>query len=232
MNIDTQFVRAEGSEVHERGRLRWPALLLSGGIASALLWVGSDIAGSLLYEGYSYKDQTISELSAYDAPTRTFWMVQGSLGGALLIGFAAAIWQSAASKRLLRVTAALFAAHALLALLIGPFSSMHQREVLAADGGNFSDTLHLVMVAVGGIVFLAEATLTALSFGWQFRLYTAVTILVSLVFGFVTSMYAVDVAANEATPWVGVYERFSAYGYQLWIVVLALTLLRNNEQQT
>jgi hypothetical protein len=45
-----------------------------------------------------------------------------------------------------------------------------------------------------------------------------------LVFGAITSFYAPEVQANEPTPWVGVYERINAYGYMLWIVVLAVML--------
>jgi hypothetical protein len=47
-----------------------------------------------------------------------------------------------------------------------------------------------------------------------------------LVFGAITSVYAPQVQANEPTPWVGVYERINAYGYMLWIGVLAVALWR------
>jgi hypothetical protein len=104
---------------------------------------------------------------------------------------------------------------------------MHQREVLAADGATLSDTLHLILVGVGGIVFLFEAAFAAAAFGKWFRLYIIATIVAALVFGFITSLYAPEVQANEPTPWVGIYERVSAYGYELWIAVLAGILLRS-----
>jgi hypothetical protein len=49
------------------------ALLICGALA-AIWWVLIDVFGSLRYPGYSYVDQTISELSAVGAPTRTFMM--------------------------------------------------------------------------------------------------------------------------------------------------------------
>jgi hypothetical protein len=207
-------------------KLGWRRLLLVCGVAAPLLWVGMDIVASLLYEGYSYRDQTVSELSAIGTPTRTFWLVGGTIYSLLGIGFGVAIWQSA-RRRALRVVAGLLVAHAVLLLTVGPFSPMHQREVLAADGATASDTVHLIVVGVGGIVFLFEAAFAAAAFGKWFRLYTIATVVAALVFGFITSLYAPEVQANEPTPWVGIYERISAYGYELWIVVLACILLRS-----
>jgi hypothetical protein len=183
-------------------------------------------ASFFIYEGYSYKDQTISELSAFDAPARTFWLIFGAIDGLLVIAFAAGIWLAAGPSRSLRAVACLFGALAIVNLLLGPFSSMHQREVLAADGGTFSDTLHLALVGAGGIFFLLEAGFAAIVLGRPFRLYTIATVIAVLALGFVTSAYAGDVQDDQPTPWLGVYERVSAYGYELWLAVLAVTLLR------
>jgi hypothetical protein len=207
-------------------RIGWRKLLFVSGVAAPLLWVGMDVVASLRFDGYSYVDQTVSELSAIGTPTRTFWLVFGSVDSILLIAFAVGVWQSAGRKRPLRVVAGLLAANALISLTVGPFSSMHQREVLAADGATFSDTLHLTLVGVGGVIFLFEAGFAAMAFGNRFRMYSAATVLVALVFGFITSLYAPEVQANEQTPWIGVYERVSAYGYMLWIAVLAISIWR------
>lgn len=212
-------------------RLGWRKALLACGIAFPLLWVGMDLVASMLYGGYSYIDQTVSELSAVGAPTRTFWIVFGTVDSVLAIAFAAGVWQSAGRKRALRFVAGLLAAQAVVNLAAGPFSSMHQREVLAADGATFSDTLHLVIVGVGGIIFLFESGFAATAFGKWFRLYSLATVLATLVFGFITSSYASEVQADEPTPWVGIYERISAYGYELWIAVLAMRLWRHQDTQ-
>ena len=44
--------------------------LLSCGVLAALLYLGTDILAGLLWEGYSFAHQAVSELSAVDAPTR------------------------------------------------------------------------------------------------------------------------------------------------------------------
>jgi hypothetical protein len=180
----------------------------------------------LLYDGYSYSDQTVSELSAIGAPMRTFWLVGGVFYAVLEIGFALGVWQSAGRMRALRVVAGLLVAHAVINLTLGPFSSMHEREVLAAGGATLSDTLHLVLVGAGAIIFFSEIGFSATTFGKWFRLYSIATVLAMLVFGFITASYAPEVQSNEPTPWVGVYERINAYGYMLWVAVLAIALWR------
>lgn len=217
--------RANGSAI-AGPRLR--TLLLGSGIAFPLLWIGMDVLASSLYDGYAYLDQTVSELSAIDAPTRTFWVWSSVFYNALEIAFAVGVWLVAPGGRALRLVATLFITHALLNLIVGPFSSMHQRAVLADDGATISDTLHLVLVGADAIIFFAQVGFAATVFGARFRLYSAVTALGMLAFGFLTSYYAPDVQADEPTPWLGVYERISAYGYMLWVAIFAVALLRSS----
>jgi hypothetical protein len=204
-------------------------ILLGCGVAFAVLWIGMDVVASILYDGYSYRDQTVSELSAIGAPTRPFWFALGTVWSMLVIAFAVGVWQSAGPMHALRIVAGLLITYAVITLAVGPFSSMHQREVLAAGGATLSDTLHLIVTGIGVFTFLLEIDFAATAFGTWFRLYSIATIVAMLVFGAITSFYAPQVQANEPTPWVGVYERINAYGYMLWIVVLAVVLRRKHE---
>jgi hypothetical protein len=45
-------------------KLGWRRALLGCGVAAALLYVGMDLLAAWRYDGYSYTDRTISELSA------------------------------------------------------------------------------------------------------------------------------------------------------------------------
>ena len=209
--------------------IRSRQLLLGCGVAFALLWVGTDIVASILYEGYSYTDQTVSELSAIGAPTRPLWMAFGVVWNVLVIAFAVGVWQSAGRTRALRAVTGLLIANAIVSAILGPFSSMNQRHVLAAGGATLSDTLHLVVTGIGLFTFLLEIGVAASAFGKWFRLYSFATLLAMLVFGAITSLYAPDVQANQPTPWVGIYERINAYGCMLWIVVLAEALWRKHD---
>jgi len=44
--------------------------------------------------------------------------------------------------------------------------------------------------------------------------------------GALTGLGAAQIAAQEASPWVGVTERILVHGYMLWVAVLAIVLLR------
>jgi hypothetical protein len=56
------------------------------GIRSAALLV-TDVIAALRWEGYSYRDQTVSELAAIGAPTRPLAVTLGLAGSALLVAF-------------------------------------------------------------------------------------------------------------------------------------------------
>jgi hypothetical protein len=74
--------------------------LLGCGIVAPAWWVAMDVVGSLRYPGYSYVDQTISELSAEGAPTRIFMTVfSGIPYTILLIAFGVGIWRVAGESR-------------------------------------------------------------------------------------------------------------------------------------
>lgn len=231
MSLIAQLPAVAGTHSPSIGQFGAKRLLLACGIAVTVLWIGMDIVASVLYDGYSYRDQTVSELSAIDAPTRPFWLTLGTLWSLLVIAFAVGVWRSAGPKRALRLVSTLLITYAVITLTVGPFSSMHQREVLASNGATLTDTLHLVVTGIGVFTFLLEIGLAATALGKWFRVYSIATIVAMLVFGAITSFYAPQVQADEPTPWVGVYERINAYGYMAWISVLAVVLWRTTSRK-
>jgi hypothetical protein len=199
--------------------------LLACGIVSSLWYVAMDIVGSLRHEGYSYTDQTISELSAIDAPTRPVLVAMGIAYTVLVIAVGMGVWGSAGPKRALRVVGGLLVGLGVLGF-VWPFTPMHQREVLAAGGETLTDTLHLTMAAASSLLFLLAMGFGAVALGKRFRPYSIGTILTLLVFGALTSLEADAVEANDPTPWLGVLERITVYASMLWVAVLAGVLLR------
>lgn len=200
--------------------------LLTCGILSSLLYVGTDILAAIRYEGYSYAHQTISELSAIGAPTRSFLGPVYLAYEVLLIAFGSGVWRSARGKRLLRIAAGLMVVHGVVNLVAGPFSAMHTRETIAAGGATSSDTLHIVFTGVTVFLILLTIGFGASAFGKRFRVYSVATIAALIVFGGLAGMEGPGVAANLPTPWIGVTERINVYGYMLWLLVLAVGLLR------
>jgi lysylphosphatidylglycerol synthetase-like protein (DUF2156 family) len=66
--------------------------LLVCGILSSLLYVATDVIGTLLYEGYSYADNTWSELFAIGAPTRPLIAPYSIAATLLTAAFAVGLW--------------------------------------------------------------------------------------------------------------------------------------------
>ena len=102
------------------------ALLLCG-VISPLLYAVADTLAGVLSEGYSFRDQTISELGAVGTPSRPLFAALLVAVYLLFTGFGVGIWKSAQNRNRLRVTAALLIALGVLALTVGQFAAMQPR---------------------------------------------------------------------------------------------------------
>jgi hypothetical protein len=107
---------------------------------------------------------------------------------------------------------------------------MHLRETLAAGGATLSDTVHIALGAVTEILFLLALGFSAKALGKGFRFYSYATFAVLLCFGTLTFIDAPKVAKNAPTPLIGVWERINIGVFLLWIIVLALMLLRDRKR--
>jgi hypothetical protein len=199
--------------------------LLICGILSSLLYLAMNVLGAMFYEGYSSVSQTVSELSAIGAPTRPLWVPLGMVYTLLVTAFGWGIWQSAVGNRPLRVVGGLLFVYGVIGLF-WPFAAMHQREALAAGQGTLTDTLHIVFAAVTVLLMMLAIGFGAAAFGKRFRLYSIATLLLLSFFGALTGMDGPKIAANLPTPWIGVWERINIGIFLLWVVVLAIVLLR------
>lgn len=200
-------------------------VLLVCGVILFGLYIAMDVIASLRYDGYSYRDQTISELSAVDAPTRGMWMALSVVYQALAFAFAFGVLMVAGRRQLVRFSGWLLLAGAVVGLLWW-FAPMHQRDVLAADGGDWHDTMHLAVGGISSLVFFAVIGVGMFAFGRRFRWYSIATIVAMLVFGMLMNMDVPKVGANEPTPWLGIWERIAIEGAMLWQAVFAAMLLR------
>jgi hypothetical protein len=199
--------------------------LLVCGILSSLLYVAMTIFVAMQWEAYSSASQTISELSAIGAPTRSLWAVPGAIYTLLVMAFGFGVWASAGPIRALRNAGGLIVAYGSLGEM-WPFDPMHLRETLAAGGGTLSDTMHLVLASVTVLLMLLAISFAAAAFGTRFRVYSLATLAILTAFGALTFLDAPRIAANLPTPWIGVWERINIGVFLLWVVVLATTLLR------
>jgi CubicO group peptidase (beta-lactamase class C family) len=197
--------------------------LLVCGIVSSLLYVAMNVFIPMQWEGYSVASQTVSELSAIDAPTRPLWVPLGIAYTLLMAAFGLGIWRSARGDRALRVVGAMLVVYGLLGLGWPP---MHQRPVLATGGGTLSDTLHIVWSFVTVLLMLIAMGFGAAALGKRFRRYSVATIATLVVLGVLSGVDAPRLQANLPTPLLGVWERIMIGLFLLWVVVLGIAMLR------
>jgi len=195
--------------------------LIGCGIASSLLY--GAMIWMIRYDGYSLVSQVPSELTAIGAPTRELWSRLGWLYTALVAAFGCGVWQSALRRPILRIVAALILAYASLGLL-WPFAAMHQREVLAAGGGTFSDTLHVGLGAATVFLMFLTIGFGGRAFGQRFGWYSTLTIVALLTFGGLTFVDAARLQANLPTPWIGLWERINITVFLVWMAMLGAAL--------
>jgi uncharacterized protein DUF998 len=176
-------------------------------------------------EGVQLQSQTVSELSAVEAPSRPLVIPLLAAHSVLVISFGLGVSECARTRRPLRVTGGL-----LMGLgasdLAAPFYPMHQREAVARGEKSRTDTMHITVTSVNRLLILLAIGFGSAAFGGRFRRYSIGTILVLVAAGGLTATRASRLEADLPTPWAGVSERISIGGYLLWQAVLAAALLR------
>lgn len=200
-------------------------VLLICGILSPLLYIATDLLLSMLYEGYSYSSQAISELSAIGAPTRSLWVAMTFLFNPLLIAFGMGVWRVAGDKHSLRIAGILLSTWGALGFVWLLFP-MHMRGAI----GSTTDTGHLVLSGLTVFLITIFIGFGSGARGKWFRFFSILTILVMLVFGALVGTQAPRVAAQLPTPWMGIVERISVFSPMLWVLVLAIALLRPKKE--
>ena len=197
--------------------------LLLCGILSTLWYAIINVIVPLQYPGYNVTSQTVSELSAIDAPTRSLWMTLCIPFSLLLIAFGIGVWLQAGYNNKLRYAAGIIIFDAILGFFWAP---MNKREVIAAGDGTLSDILHLVWAFLHLALMLLMIGYGAAALGKRFRIYSILTVLTFVVFGILTTLESQGIETGEPTPYIGVWERINMGAYMLWVVVFATVLLK------
>ena len=210
---------------------RWNLLrkvLLVCGIVSPVLYAISDVLAGMQWKGYSFRDQTISELGAIGAPSRPLFAVLLLVVYGLLVAFGVGVWKSAGGNRRLQVVGGLLVGLGVMALTAGQLAAMRLRGTEQGLAG----AMHLVEGVVAMLMTFTVMGIAATTFGARFRVYTIAMIVLTLGFGAWAALDIPRVEQGLATPWVGVIERIFWYGYQSWYIMLALRLLRGPKEHT
>jgi len=202
-------------------------ILLLSGLFSSLLYVGLNILCPLFYPGYDSASQTVSELSAIGAPTRSFWVLIVTFYSLFVIAFGWGILQVASENRKLRMVGMLLVINAIIGLFWPP---MHQRVALAAGEKSLTDALHIVFTAVTVPMMMVIIGFGAASLGKRFRNYSIITLAILVIAGIFTGLQSPNIDKNLPTPWIGVWERINIGVYMLWVAVLSINLVRTEKK--
>lgn len=206
-------------------------VLLSCGVAAPLLYmVGHDLLAALLYEGYSPFSQAISELSSYGAPTRPAVLALLCVYSLLTLAFGIGVRQSAQHQRALRVTGDILIAGAVLVPVWFPFPMTARENMDPSAAMGLTDTMHLVLSVVTNLLMFCAIGFGSTAFGLRFRIYSILTVVVSVAAGALMATETRGIAEGEPTPWMGFNERIAAGAWMLWMGVLAVQLLRRTSR--
>ena len=162
---------------------------------------------------------------AIGAPTRPFMVALYLVFNVLVIAFGIGVWGSAGPKRGLRVTGILLAVYGAFGIVGLLYFPMYLR----GTGSLATDTPHLIATIVVVLLTLLIIGFGSTARGKGFRLYSIGTLLALIVFGALAGMQAPRLQAGLPTPWLGILERVNVYGSMLWMLVLAVVLLRGPE---
>jgi hypothetical membrane protein len=202
-----------------------PKGLLVAAIASVTVYGLGDLASGLLYEGYSYRDQWISELSAFGSPVRPLMVTAILVHGLLLIAFGVGI-RRFGDRKSLRWVGLLLIVAGLIGLPTHTVFAMSSRWMTTG----FNDRMHASLSLAFGLVVFVAVALSAVSYSGWFRLYAIATIPILVGFGAASSA-AIQGIEQNFTPWAGGFERLNAYSYFAWLVVLAVTVHQSLDQR-
>jgi hypothetical protein len=201
--------------------------LLSCGILASMVYLALTIVGPMQWEGYSSSSQTVSELFAINAPSRSLVIPLMLTYSLLMFVFGLGILIFSERKSSLRSVGRLIIGKEVLGSVATLLAPMHLRGV----AGSLTDTMHAVITGVGVLLLLLTVGFGAASYGKQFRFYSIITIIILCFFGTLSGLEGPHLAANLPTPFLGIWERINIFGYMLWVIVLAMLLIKKEMAQ-
>jgi Protein of unknown function (DUF998) len=200
-------------------------VLLLAGVASGLIYVVGDLVSAFVYNWsrpYSLRDQWISELTAYGSPARPLMVTVITIHGLLGLAFAYGIVRAAGERRSLRWTGLVLILAGAVSIWLHPFFPMSSRWM---EHG-FNDTMHATLTFTWGPIIFVAVALSAVAYRGWFRVFSIAALVAMMGFGVAAGIAIQGIEQND-TPWAGAFERVNAYILMVWLVLLAVTVIRH-----
>ena len=200
--------------------------LLICGISASLLYASTDIIAGLLWQGYSFISQAISEESAIGAPTTSLVVPLFLSYSVLMIAFGLGVRLLAGQRSALCIIGVLQITIGIVGIAWMPFP-IHMR----GEETTFTDTMHNIFAGTQVLQILTSIGLGTFAYGKRFGYYSIGTLVTLLALGSLSFLVAGQLVPQQVGNWFGLIERITVYGYMLWGVVLAIILLREERSQ-
>jgi hypothetical protein len=201
-------------------------VLLICGIIASLFYGALDIIGGIVWHGYSFASQAISELTAIGAPTRQLLAPLYPIYSLLMIAFGLGVLILAGQRHMLLFIGVLQVIIGFVGLAWIPFP-IHMRGVEPT----FTDAMHSTFAGVQTLFILSSIGLGTVAYGKRFGYYSIGTLLTLLACGSLTFAIAGQLVPQQLGTWFGLLERITVYGYMVWVIVLAIVLIRVERSQ-
>ena len=195
------------------------------GLAGPIVYVTVVAVLGHLYPGYSHLSQTMSELGAADAPHALVMNIAGiALLGVMIMAFAAALHQGSSQRGRTTFGTVLIAASGASLVMTAVFPCDTGGEITLAG------QLHGVFAAVGSVCMVVGMLITALILyeDSRWRSYAVLSVAIALLASALAVFYGLDIIEG----WKGALQRISMGVALLWVVVVAVRLLRLPQSET
>ena len=193
--------------------------LALAGVAGPFVYAAVVAVLGRLYPGYSHLSQTMSELGAADAPHALIMNIAGlGLLGIMIMAFAAALHQGSSQSGRTIFGTVLIAASGAALVMTAVFPCDTGGEITTAG------RLHGVFAAVGSVCMVVGMLITAfiLYKDSQWRDCAILSVTIALLASALAALYGLDIIEG----WKGALQRVSMGVALLWVVVVAVRLLR------
>jgi hypothetical protein len=180
----------------------------------------------MVWHGYSFASQAISELTAIGAPTRQLLAPLYPIYSLLMITFGLGVLILAGQRRTLRFIGVLQVIIGFVGLAWMPFP-IHMRGVEPT----FTDAMHNAFAGVQTLFILSSIGLGTIAYGKRFGYYSIGTLVTLIACGTLTFAIAGQLVPQQLDNWFGLLERITVYGYMVWVIVLAIVLMREERSQ-
>jgi len=191
-------------------------LLVSCGIISSLLYLGTDWLAGRLLKGYSFTAQSISELSAAGSPTRSLVVSLTFVAGLLLIAFGIGVWKVTGQTLLPRIVSGLLIGNVLVGLIAIIFfpTRFGERPIFGSIG--------VVLMFFSVLFFILGMVVGAMAFSGWFRVLSIAIPSTYILLAILRFATVTTSSTGEVVSLIGAQERTMSYSFLFWVMALAI----------